>query len=77
MSEEETFDPRDEVSKQAGWAAVGFIACASACGELRIPLGVFTLCQEAHALARAWMSSTPNALRTEVKRIHEPVLGED
>jgi len=68
-------NPRDEVCKADGWGFVGYIQSTSACGVLRVPLGVFTKYCDGAAMANSWMKSAPKAIRWEAEQLYQPLTG--
>ena len=70
-------NPRDEVGVQDGWAVMGFIESTSACGVLRIPIGVYSLYRDGVAHGNSWIKSTPKAIRYEIEQLYSPITTEE
>ena len=66
-------NPRDERGKHAGWACVGFVeeGRGSKRTEVSVPIGVYTLYQQAMMAGYAWKKAANDSARFEIERLYE------
>ena len=65
-------NPRDEVCKSDGWAAVGYLDCGK-----RFPIGTYSSWRVARLAAESWQKSMPSTGRYEIEQLYVPLTTEE